>query len=300
MKPMRVATPFSTGHVTRYPLADLAGDGLHAGALASVDPGAHRIRMTNGETLDYDALVVAVGARSRAAFSHALTFGARDRRGDPRRRRRRPRGGLQPLGRLRRAARRLVAAAALRARADDRRRGGRDGHARRARSPSSRRRTRRWRSSGPAASDAVAGLLREAGIAFRGVVYADVARRRAHRAAPRRRRAARRARREHPRARRPGHRGPPRDGRGLPRRSTTTRACAAARTSTPPATAPTSPVKQGGIGCQQADVAAAHIAARAGAPVEPAPFRAGAARQADDRPRRGVPAPPPAGRRGRG
>ena len=32
------------------------------------------------------------------------------------------------------------------------------------------------------------------------------------------------------------------------------------------------PVKQGGIACQQADAAAAHIAARAGAPVKPEPF----------------------------
>ena len=32
------------------------------------------------------------------------------------------------------------------------------------------------------------------------------------------------------------------------------------------------PVKQGGIACQQADAAAADIAARAGAPVEPEPF----------------------------
>ena len=31
-------------------------------------------------------------------------------------------------------------------------------------------------------------------------------------------------------------------------------------------------IKQGGIACQQADAAAAHIAARAGAAVEPAPF----------------------------
>lgn len=33
------------------------------------------------------------------------------------------------------------------------------------------------------------------------------------------------------------------------------------------------PIKQGGIACQQADAAAAHIAARAGAAVEPEPFR---------------------------
>src|SRR5262249_1207811 len=32
------------------------------------------------------------------------------------------------------------------------------------------------------------------------------------------------------------------------------------------------PIKQGGIACQQADAAAADIAARAGAPIEPQPF----------------------------
>jgi sulfide:quinone oxidoreductase len=37
--------------------------------------------------------------------------------------------------------------------------------------------------------------------------------------------------------------------------------------------ATTFPVKQGGLACQLADVVAGHIAARAGAPVEPAPFR---------------------------
>jgi sulfide:quinone oxidoreductase len=34
----------------------------------------------------------------------------------------------------------------------------------------------------------------------------------------------------------------------------------------------TFPIKQGGLGTQQADAAAEHIAARFGAPVEPEPF----------------------------
>ena len=33
------------------------------------------------------------------------------------------------------------------------------------------------------------------------------------------------------------------------------------------------PIKQGGLACQQADAAAAHIAANHGAPLTPAPFR---------------------------
>ena len=54
-------------------------------------------------------------------------------------------------------------------------------------------------------------------------------------------------------------------------------------------------VKQGGIACQQADAAAADIAARAGAPLEPAPFTTGAARHAAHR----ALGPFPASRRGR-
>ena len=43
------------------------------------------------------------------------------------------------------------------------------------------------------------------------------------------------------------------------------------------------PIKQGGIACQQADAAAADIAARAGAPVRAGAVHAGAARHAADR-----------------
>ena len=68
-------------------------------------------------------------------------------------------------------------------------------------------------------------------------------------------------------------------------------ASTASTTSTPPATWPTSRVKQGGLACQQADDVAQDIAARAGRRTpEPKALPSGPARQAADGPRRRVPA----------
>ena len=271
MKPMRVATPFSAGHVSRYPLADLAGDGLQAGALASVDPGAHRIRLTNGETLDYDALVVAVGARSRAAFSHALTFGAET-------------GGAtlgDVVADLEEGYSHSVAFVvppgvswplplyelALMTAGEVRGMGMRDAEITIVTPEDAP-----LAIFGPAASDAVAGLLREAGIAFRGGVYADVGA--GGRIAL------------HPggdelRVERvvsipvldgPGIEGLPATADGfLPIDDhARVRGCEDVYAAGDGADFA---IKQGGLGCQQADAAAAHIAARAGASVDPAPFR---------------------------
>ena len=66
--------------------------------------------------------------------------------------------------------------------------------------------------------------------------------------------------------------GLPADARRLPGDDRPRPACSACRTSTPPATSPPSRIKQGGLACQQADAAAEHIAARAGAELEPTPF----------------------------
>ena len=55
-------------------------------------------------------------------------------------------------------------------------------------------------------------------------------------------------------------------------------------------------VKQGGIACQQADAAAEHIAARAGADVEPAALHPRAPRHAADRALDALPAPRRGGR----
>ncbi|MEX1357525.1 MAG: FAD-dependent oxidoreductase [Gaiellaceae bacterium] len=82
-RPLAVAEPFGAGHVQRFelpPIAEAAGARLHHGSLASVDPPRHAVRVTRGQPiLLYDVLVVASGARPREALPGALTFrGAED------------------------------------------------------------------------------------------------------------------------------------------------------------------------------------------------------------------------------
>jgi sulfide:quinone oxidoreductase len=76
--PMTVLVPFARSGSERHPLDALlssAGAELRPGALASVDPGSAVIRTRDGETLGYDALLVAVGGVQRPLYRHALTFG---------------------------------------------------------------------------------------------------------------------------------------------------------------------------------------------------------------------------------
>jgi sulfide:quinone oxidoreductase len=99
-RPIAVAEPFGLGEVRRLELARIAADNhahLRLGALRSVDPTDGTIDTDRGETLEYDYLVVAVGARQLPAIEGALTFGgpgdraaledlmARARRGEIRR-----------------------------------------------------------------------------------------------------------------------------------------------------------------------------------------------------------------------
>src|SRR4051812_33658850 len=79
LKPLRTAEPFAAGHVQRYSLADLLsnfGAELLCAGLAGVDAERRVVAFDDGDELAYDALVLAVGARPRAAYEHALTFGA--------------------------------------------------------------------------------------------------------------------------------------------------------------------------------------------------------------------------------
>ena len=75
---MAVSEVFATGHVRRYELAAIA-DSLSAKFVRErvdeVDPDAGRIHCTSGATIDYDHLVLAVGAKARPAWSHGITFG---------------------------------------------------------------------------------------------------------------------------------------------------------------------------------------------------------------------------------
>jgi sulfide:quinone oxidoreductase len=76
-RPMAVAEPFGRGRADRHPLADIAADvraELLHGALAQVDVPSHVAVTRNGERLAYDALLVAVGARSEPAFRRVLTW----------------------------------------------------------------------------------------------------------------------------------------------------------------------------------------------------------------------------------
>lgn len=75
--PLSVAEPFGLAGAHRFPLGDIvarAGATLRSGWLTSVDTGAHRAVTSNGDRLGYDVLVVATGARARAAVHGALTI----------------------------------------------------------------------------------------------------------------------------------------------------------------------------------------------------------------------------------
>jgi sulfide:quinone oxidoreductase len=76
-RPMAVAAPFARGHARRHVLSDIAthlGVTLVEGRLRAVD-AAHRIACTEaGDELHYDALLVAVGARSEPALRTPNTW----------------------------------------------------------------------------------------------------------------------------------------------------------------------------------------------------------------------------------
>jgi sulfide:quinone oxidoreductase len=76
-RPMAVAEPFGRGHAQHVRLDRIASDvgfRLVRGALAEVDDPAHTAITAAGDRLSYDVLVVAVGARSEPAFARALTW----------------------------------------------------------------------------------------------------------------------------------------------------------------------------------------------------------------------------------
>jgi sulfide:quinone oxidoreductase len=76
-RPLAVAEPFSFGHAKRYPLGPIARDAraewIHD-SLASVDPDARVVHTGAGGGVEFDALIVAVGARQVEAYQHVGTF----------------------------------------------------------------------------------------------------------------------------------------------------------------------------------------------------------------------------------
>ena len=99
-RPVAVAEPFGLASPQRFSLTRFAQDrGIHLelGRLDSVDPSAGIVRTDAGAELRYDALLLALGARAEEAVPGALTF-----------------GGPQDSARLRAALERLHAGEALR------------------------------------------------------------------------------------------------------------------------------------------------------------------------------------------
>ncbi len=71
-----VRAPFSYAAESRYPMQRIvhdAGAELIADRLAWVDSGAQILHTAAGEQIPYDALAIAVGARPRPRYKHALT-----------------------------------------------------------------------------------------------------------------------------------------------------------------------------------------------------------------------------------
>ena len=76
-RPLAVAEPFQAGEARRFPLhrlAEAAGAGLTRAAVRSVDPERRMVVTSDARALRYDALLLALGARPVAGIPGALTF----------------------------------------------------------------------------------------------------------------------------------------------------------------------------------------------------------------------------------
>jgi sulfide:quinone oxidoreductase len=76
-RPMLVARPYAAGHAEHTPIARIIGPtgATHRReSLAAVDTAAQTVTTNTGDTLPYDSLVLALGARPVPAYEHATTF----------------------------------------------------------------------------------------------------------------------------------------------------------------------------------------------------------------------------------
>lgn len=271
-RPLAVAEPFGIGEVQRFrlePILESCGARLRRSSLVGVDADAHHVVAGDGATLPYDALLLATGARSRPTLPGALVFGGVDavdsyRRllEDLREREARsvlfilPHGATWPVPLYELA---LLTSAWLAARDVD------------AELTIATPESEPLELFGREASGAVGGLLREREISFLGEKYASAIEGGELRCAPGGRIRADRfvalpllggpALRGLPAAR---HGFVPTDLHGRVEGLVDVYAAGDATTF---------PLKQGGIAAAQADAAAEAIAAWAGAPVTPEPFK---------------------------
>jgi sulfide:quinone oxidoreductase len=76
-RPMVVREPFAYGSASRYPLQRIVSDAgatLLAEQLAWIDPGKHTLHTETGRAIEYDALLLALGAHTSARYEHAVTI----------------------------------------------------------------------------------------------------------------------------------------------------------------------------------------------------------------------------------
>src|SRR5437764_3714727 len=76
-RPLAVARPFALGSPRQTPLSAAAldtGASFIEASLDSVDAAARTATLGNGEKLAYDALLLAIGAAAEPAYSHAFTW----------------------------------------------------------------------------------------------------------------------------------------------------------------------------------------------------------------------------------
>jgi sulfide:quinone oxidoreductase len=76
-RPMAVAEPFGLAEARRYPLRRIVDDfgaALVQAGVSGLDAAARRVVLRSGDTMPYDTLVLAPGARMLPAFDDAVTF----------------------------------------------------------------------------------------------------------------------------------------------------------------------------------------------------------------------------------
>ncbi|HET7857328.1 MAG TPA: FAD-dependent oxidoreductase [Gaiellaceae bacterium] len=273
-RPLAVAEPFGLGQSHHFELADLVetvGASFTLGALAEVDARAKVARTDARLELEYDALLIALGARPAVAVPGALTFrGPADTErmhglldeleaGSVRRIVFAVPGGLSwPLPAYELA---LLTAAFAQARG-----------AKAAEIALVTPETAPLALFGPEAGSALQALFEERGIAVRTESYPDAFESGTLRLVPDGELSAD-AVVALPKLTGPALAGIPQDASGFIPTDENGRV-AGADDVYAAGDATAFPIKQGGIATQQADAAAETIAAAAGAPVEPQPFRA--------------------------
>jgi sulfide:quinone oxidoreductase len=76
-RPLAVGEPFGVSEVLRFDLPSLTrgcGAAHHLGTFTSLDADAHELRTSRNATYSYDLLLIAIGAQTREAVPGALTF----------------------------------------------------------------------------------------------------------------------------------------------------------------------------------------------------------------------------------